>query len=45
MIYVNHPLYDLHDVPYALFLNKTLMIKVMISISVCNFLFEYNNKY
>ena len=22
MIYVNHPVYDLHDVPNALFLNK-----------------------
>ena len=42
MIYVKRPLYDLHDVPNFLFLNKTMMIKVVISISVCNFLFEYN---
>ena len=42
MIYVNNPAYDLQVVPNALFLNKTLMIKVVISISVCNFLFEYN---
>ena len=40
MIYVNHPLYDLHDVLNALFFNKTLMIKVLISICVQFFIGE-----
>ena len=33
MIYVNHPVYDLHHAPNALGLKKTLMITVVIFIS------------